>query len=505
MPDLTPSASNNTPHSRQSELRSWGDTPTPPSAAKDIELIRLALHELGSTESPAGSRARTLDSLYTRCCSVSEELRPLLTTAPLPLPRRLRPTIRAMQDTLSDLADKLIDLSKIADTHEENKAHHTRYAVELVLWRVLDTLSRHLFIGSLTASPPISGIWRRLHETYTNARLRSCTNHTPEGTTRSLQDVYYAAVLLGCAQPASFTGAEIDFLEAYTERFSSQIDSNRNPPGSNPLMFWIDPARDTVATPCTRKPPPPETPVRFFSCSRLAALLAEQLASLNEGVSPEDLNLPAFAATPAGKGVLKRLIGFWGSPGKRRFPRRRQNYRGELCIGFDNLCRLYRTPSQPVDTSDWIITNESPDGYSVMHAAGKIRAITVGDVVSLKTETGDTWQACIIRWAISENQEHIELGLQVLSAQAFTADIAFLRGDDRRTGQPALVLPATPALRPEESLVVPSGLLSSHFKNIVLIEEKNNIEVREINIGQCDEQNGRVEIFEIATQAGEER
>ena len=492
-------------HLRLSELRSWLETSASQNTAEDLERIRQSLREIEDMDLPVALRTEMLGRLYARCFLVSESLRPSLVATPLPIPRKLRPTIRAIQDTLRNLAEALIDLSKVIGSLDDDTALHPGSHTELVLWQVLHVLSRHLFIGSLTASPPAAGIWRLLHETYTAARLRSLTNQTPEGTSRSLQDVYYAAVLLGCTQPTSFTSAEVDFLEAYIERFSNQIDSNRSPPGATPLMFWIDPARDAPATPCTRKPPPPETPVRFFSCSQLVALLSEQLASLEAGASPEELCLPAFAATPAGKGVLRRLINFWGNPGKRRFPRRRQNYRGELCIGFNNLCRLYRTPPQNVETSDWIITNESPDGYSVMHASGRIGAIAVGDVASLKTETGDNWQVCIIRWAVSENPEHLELGLQVLSAQAFTADIAFQRGDDRKTSQPALVLPATPALRPEDALVVPSGLLASHLKNIVLVEEKNNIEVREINTGQCDEQNGRIEIFEILTEPNEEQ
>lgn len=462
--------------------------------------MRDHLHLFGSTEEPLPQRARILDRLYMRGMAAIERLIPDLVETPVPIPGKSRQAIRAMQDVLYALAEHLLDLHDRDTLGQKGSG----IAPDLTLWRVLRALSRHLLIGSLTASPPGTDIWRKLHQTYDLARQQGITRNTPDGAARPLQDEYYAAVLLGCAQPASFTALEILFLDTYLERFSSQIDSNRDKPDRNPVMFWIDPARDAPATPCSRKPPPQETPVRYFSCGRLATLLANQLEALDAGTDAKQLALPDFAATPAGRGVLRRLSVHWGDPGKRRFPRRRQNYRAQLCAGLNNIFQLFQKKPIPAEASNWMIVNESPDGYSIMHVSGKTGPITVGDVVALKTETGDNWQLCIIRWVLSENQEHLELGLQILSARAVAAHLALPSGTDGNVCRPVLVLPATPALRPEESLVVPSGMLADHSKNLVLIIEKDNIEVREINAGQRGEQNGLIEIYAIETERQED-
>jgi hypothetical protein len=195
---------------------------------------------------------------------------------------------------------------------------------------------------------------------------------------------------------------------------------------------------------------------------------------------------------------MTRLIHLWGNPGKRRFPRRNQNYRSDLCLGFDNLCQIYKPESRPIVTSAWMVTNESPDGYAEMHLSGKTRAVKVGNVAALRTKKGDSWQICIIRWALSENQEHMELGLQILAHQAYAASVALPAKKDAKTSyRPALVLPAAPMFRRNEALIVHSGALEGHSKNLVLVIERDNVEIREIGNVSCDERNGLIELYRI--------
>jgi hypothetical protein len=429
-----------------------------------------------------------LDNFYVRSIETVEARLPLLSEMSLPIPRKPRRIIRNMQDLLELLAKLLL-------TPPEDDAA-TEGIAPLALWRALHLLSRHLLIGSLTAAPPAAGIWKELHEAYRLAGRMGIARTVPEGATRSLRSEYYAAILLGCAQPTSFTGRDVYYLDTYLERFSDRVDTDVDASGSGSVTFWINPESDTPATPYSRKHPNPETPVVDFSCHRLAALLESQLSSLEAGMPPRQMGLSSFAATAGGIGVMTRLIRLWGNPGKRRFPRRSQNYRSELCLGFDSLCHLYKPESQPVTTSAWMVTNESPDGYAVMYLSGKTRAIRVGDVAALRTKNGDSWQLCIIRWALSENQEHMELGLQILAHRAYTANVALpARKEAKTICRPALVLPAAPMFRKNEALIVHSGALEGHSKNLVLVIERNNVEIREIDGIRCDERNGLVELY----------
>jgi hypothetical protein len=76
-----------------------------------------------------------------------------------------------------------------------------------------------------------------------------------------------------------------------------------------------------------------------------------------------------------------------------------------------------------------MVTNESPDGYALMHMSGQTDDVRIGDIIALQAvdeQTGmsQAWHICIIRWAISENPEHIELGLQILAPSATAVELA---------------------------------------------------------------------------------
>ncbi|MDR1935579.1 MAG: hypothetical protein LBS49_08380 [Candidatus Accumulibacter sp.] len=493
------------------ELPEDADKPAPPLGAQGLDSALKRLRLLKNLSIRHVQDSAILDNLYMRSIETVEARLLSFSRMSLPIPQKPRQLIRNVQDLLETLAKLL--LNPLAAKDDAPPAAATDNISPLALWRVLHLLSRHLFISSLTASPPGKGIWKQLHQTYGLARQQGITYNVPEKATRSLRDEYYAAILLGCAQPTSFSGRDVFFLDRYLERFCEQVETNIASPEEIPVTFWINPESDAPATPYSRKPPAPGTLVLNFSCRRLASLLESQLNALETGTPPKWINLPSFAATASGLGVLNRLIHRWGKPGVRRLPRRSQNYRGELCLGFDKLRRLYGKAQEAVETSAWMITNESPDGYAVMHLSGKTQAITVGDIAALRTEHGDAWQLCIIRWALSENQEHIELGLQILASRAYAAEIALpTQADadaeaevdananaDASHRRPTLLLPATPMLRKNEALVVRTGTLAGHSKNLVLVIERDNVEIREISGVQCDERNGLIELYEVTT------
>lgn len=469
-----------------SPVFSWLDAPPPANAADALSPLLKQLVCLRSGQCAPAQHALALERLYARSTSVVATLTPSLTDASLPLQRKTRQLVRSMQDVLLTLADELF-----ATLNSDTVQLAQR---DITLWRCLEALAQHLLISDLAASPAGNGIWRQLHQTYEMALRLQIADHQPEGASCRLQDVYYSAVLLGCAQPASFTSTEVDFVATYLKNFAERVDLA---PTASP-KFWIDPRRDAPPIASARKPLPPDTPARQFSCDRITTGLKQQLSALEAGSTPAQLKLPEFAATPAGRGVLRRLISYWGAPGKRRFPRRRQSYRAALCAGLDNLWHLFQEgEAAAIETSSWMITNESPDGYAAMHVSGRTGSLSVGDLIAIRTESGDNWQICIVRWALSENQEHLELGLQILATRAVPALLALPATTEGRKRLSVLILPKIKTLRPTEMLVVPTGTLNDHSRNLILVIEKENIEIREVRSTQLDEQNSHIEVFSI--------
>lgn len=491
MTDL-PSAPDTASSDEVSAILAWLQVAPPASAADSLSTLRTHLASLRSSQSASEPHRLAREGLYARCMGVVATLTPTLTDVSLPLPRKTRQLVRSLQDLLQTLAD---DWLATLDTSQDSRPR----TQAICLGRSLEALARHLLISNLTASPVGIGIWQQMHQTYDTARRLQIADNTPDGLPCRLQDVYFSAVLLGCAQPASFTSSEVDFVATYLKSFAELVDLTPDACAK----FWIDPTRDEAPNASARKPLPPDTAAYRFSCDRITALLRQQLSALEAGSTPAQIKVPEFAATPAGRGVMHRLIAYWGDPAKRRFPRRRQNYRAVLCAGLDNLWQLFQKGEAPaIETSSWMITNVSPDGYTAMHISGKTASLSVGDVVALRSELGEEWQICIVRWVLSENQEHLELGLQLLATRALSAVLALPESGEGGTCLSVLLLPKITTANPAEMLVIPSGAVHEQFRKLVLVVENENINVREVRSTQLDERNSRIEVFSIEADQG---
>jgi hypothetical protein len=478
----------------------WLDAPPPLQASDELSPLRTHLAALRDIPATAHQRAAALEQLYTRSMRVVDSLLPSLADVALPVPRKTRHVVRSLQDLLQTLAKDLITSLGQLDEH---LIRGLRQAQDLTLWRSLQALAHHLLISDLVASPASPGIWAQLHGTFSIANRLQIADHTPEGTHASLAQIYQAALLLGCAQPASFTSREIGFVADYLKYFANHAEIRLEGPQESPGTFWIHSRHDTPPYACSRKTAPLDPEVIFFSCDQLSSLLEKQLDALSAGSTTQQIDLPDFAGTPAGQGVLRRLANYWGHPGKRRFPRRRQNYRAALCSGLDSLWHLFQDEdAAAADVSSWMITNESPDGYAIMHVSGKTGKLRVGDITAIRTESGNDWQICLVRWALSENPEHLELGLQILAARAVPAILALPSGNrnsENSRGRllPVLILPEVPMLRPTETLIAPSGKLADHHDKFTLVIDQENIEVREVRATRLDEQTDSVVVFSI--------
>lgn len=476
----------------------WLATPPAPRAEDELAPLHTHLTVLRNAQTAPHQRHKVLDLLYARAHGVVEKLLPELTGVSLPLSRRTRHTVRGMQDVLLMVAE---DYRATLDDLDEHLIKGLRRPPELTLWRILDALYLHLLISNFAASPPGPGIWGMLNDAYRIAERDGHTEADNQGTDCTIRETYQRALLLACAQPASFSSRELVLVVDYVKRFGSRI--TRLPDGSVEEVdgaFWIDLGRDAPPTADKRRPAP-EGALRF-ACERLAELAEEQIAALEAGVPPEALDLDAAMNTPSGHGILRRLAHYWGQPGKRRFPRRRQNYRAVLCVGLEALWQLFKEDhTQAGEITSWMVTNESPDGYAVMHVSGKTAKLSAGDIVALRTESSNDWQICLVRWALSENPEHLELGLQILATRATPAVLAVPGKDGAPGRHSVLILPPLPPMRTTELLIAPSGTTHAGARKLVLLVERENIEVREMQATHVEEQTSSVELISIALDA----
>lgn len=477
-------------------LRYWLAQPPAPSAHEEVVHLLGHVTTLVQLDEPPAALVPYLDQLFTRSMRVCTAQLPMLHDAPLPMPRRLRTQVKQLQDLLERLADGylLVGDAAIDDGGSSTSA--------LALWRVLHLLHQHQVIAAVVATPGTPGIWRKKHRAFLAAVTAGLASYQPPGAQSSLGQEYLSSILLESAQPASFTPAEISFIANISRRLAPLVQwSSATRPEGGDAIFWVEPDRDYGPSALNRREPPPETLVIWVQCQAIVESLERAETALAQGASADQFNLPAFASLPAGRATISRLLQLWGTPAKRRFPRRRQNYRATLCAGISRLWQLLASPEnegQPL--SSWMVVNESPDGYAVMHISGNTDDFRVGDLIGLKPDEGPYWHIGLIRWALSENPEHFEVGVQLLSPQAIPVKAGLPERDSLAGGPalvPALLLPPLANLRPDPTLVTPLGTLTRYDGKLLIVIDGENLEIREMRAIHCEEVTASVEIHQL--------
>lgn len=486
------------------DLLEWLASNHNKKSADDTEALLDKLAILRESSLAPGQRLKLLDLLHAHADRTVQNERPRFNSFALPLSRKSRQKVRLLLELLDTIV--LDYFNALNDAMNQALADGKGTGAPAgSLRRLMISIGNQIRIHHQVASPPRSGLWEQAHLAFNIAqRTGNESIPAPRGG-QSIARLYANLLLLTIAHPASFSSEELDFIDQYVAALPESIHFQSSDTHLAPGVFWLDPDRDFPAYALARRAPSGnDLRVRYFSCAPIAACAIQHHKALKKGGQAAALGLPAFADTSAGQGVLKRLSGLWGNPVKRKFPRRHQSYRARLSSG---LLAAWQHLSEHGDTppfSEWMVTNESPEGFALMHIAGDTDKLRVGDPIAIQVMSEHSrdqahWQLCIIRWAISENPEHIEIGLQLLAANPLAARLALPYSTDSGL-TPAILLPAIPALGKEQALIVNAGLLKENTRRIVLMIERGNLEIREIRTGKLDDQTQSIDIFSIRSE-----
>lgn len=461
------------------------------------ELLQQVLKLREAAIGPV-AHVKLLDLIFAHAESVLQAELPNLHQPTLPVARKTRQKIKTLLKILEALAQEYFNTLAAHYSPQDTLPDERMQAS---LRRAVQAIGTQIHIHHLVAAPPGNGLWQQLNAAYRTARRLGIERMTGAAAgSSSIERLYVDILLKAIAQPASFSSAELELISTLTDRFGHLITLS-DTPLSGDDVFWIDLERDSPAYAMARRQPGEGIRPLYFSGGELAGEIRQIGIALAAGTDPGTLDLPRLASEPAGRSVLRRLEKLWGFPARRKFPRRRHAYRARLCLGLEGLHRLLQHQEDSDDISEWMVTNESPEGYALMHMSGSTACLRVGDIVAIQprdefSPRSDNWHVCIVRWAISENPEHIEIGLQVLATRALAARIAD-PGQVANAPLTALVLPEAPPLRPAQSLIAPTGCLGENRRRMVLLIEQGNLQVREVQTGPLSEQTGVVEIFTL--------
>ena len=458
----------------------YGDDPL-----HDLAPLRHHLRGIAGAGTDTGRRIPLLGLFQKRADAINRSLKTLLHRSSLPLAPRLRLIAQGLTDVHGLLASTLLEAAR----SPEGAAAETAADV-------LRNLAEQQQVALMAAANPPAEIWRQAQFAY------SLLKHCPPNLAAPGERIFKGMLALAAAQPETFVGHEIAFLIDYLREFAGAVTLDPNPKGPLETWYWLDENRALPPVAATRRPPPVGGKTLYFSCAGLAQATDEHLRRLAAGETAAALGLPADAASADDRLVLGRAQAHWASPPRRRHHHRPSSYAVEICPELDRLWDLLKRSgggdiaSTPKPLTKWMVLNESPGGFAMMHLSGAVSGLVSGGALGLRTSPERPWNICLVRWARSNDAKHVEVGLELIAPAAAPVQIVRRDNTTRSRLAPALLLRTGHGHHRHESLLTyRSGIASRPFTMIT--EPNGRVQLTECQVHRPALQTASVEILEF--------
>ena len=473
--------------------QTWLETPPAADPVDDLQPLRALLSALNQGGIEGAELLKLLEQFGPRANALNVAFKPILLDANLPLPTGMRDIAETLIDMHVTLAECYQRAASEAAAGPQSSA---KTAVPLLCAYALHHLVRQFEVSLLVAAPAPAGLWRHVQTLYYLIRQSFSPAETLPGNSALADKLVKEMLALAAAQAEGLTPRETGFLIRYLARYAAAVDIAERLPDSASDWFWLKETRDQPPMAVVRRAPPGDGRLLFFSCAELGQTTRELIARLAAGESPDSLSLPPEALLPGYIEVLERAQARWGAPAKRQFTRRHKSHRVEVCTNPGMLWQLlYNNEVNDEAISDWMVLNESPEGYAMMHVSGPIAGLVTGSALGLRAEADQAWSICIVRWARSDNSEHIEIGLELVAPRAEPVHIAVHSNTPGQSPAAALLLPPLPRLARGETLLTTRG---HHGQGrFSLIQDQPRLRISECEPGNLAMETSSIELFEF--------
>lgn len=482
----------------------WLAQPLQEDPLVDLAPLRSHVAAIDSLEIPVLHRLKIDELLQQRAERIDQALTPKLLDVKLPLPSDIASLAEGLIALRANLGETWLKVGEEADPPDLARIHRSRSRICL---QGIINLSRQFLANSLIANPTPSDFWRNVQALYHLAHESVDPTATLPVEIGAIDARFKAMLALGAAQTSGLAPREIAFLADYLETYAAATRIDSLHPEAAGDWFWLEATLDQPPVALARLGPE-GGPCLYIHYGELAALAAQHLDQLGDGVPPLSLGLPMQAAGADYRNALERARQCWAGLRQRRFNRRPQALavavRTQISSLWTALAAASREEPESADSesacSDWTLLNEGPSGFAIEHDLGAVSGIVPGCAVGLQISARGPWQVCLVRWARSRNSKHVELGLEVLAPSAEPIRIQAITNRKPEPPIPALLLPALPGLDRGEAILAARGDFNA--RPFTLLQEDDG----RVHIVECVPQRSlietsSVEVFEFTRNA----
>lgn len=450
------------------------------------ELI-APLERLNRQAAASELRLQLLELYRPMALKIAQSLTTQYCNASLPLPDTARESAHLVKTLFMELAYgykiAILERGKGLFGGANNKL------LPLMTQRALHALGQLVTVSYHTYARMPKTIWSELHQLFLLAaeqRLLDTEVEDADGKCSSGL-AYKRTLLLFLADPRHLTPTDIDRVWAYLVRFGhlAQLQPlSAQPTATGAFLVRLQSDATPIPFNKVKGEAAPPFDIQLMTAD-LTSQLANQISRLNANEPPKSLGLPTTVVDQRYQDLLEHLLKHWVQAPKRTFPRLEKNDVVDLCIGLPALHYFlngetsyvlpaatdtgaevteirsnYANPVARAEMADthassrWSVINESAGGLALARMEDASGGIRLGQLVGLKTGATQHWKLCVVRWAASNDQDGLEIGIQMIAPKAVPVAVST---DGEGLFELALLLPEMAAFKQPETLITPHG------------------------------------------------
>jgi cyclic-di-GMP-binding protein len=405
-----------------------------PAAIPAIRDFAARLQQLNATRVRIVDRQDLSERIHNTVLRVVPQLETELNNLTIPLSSEKRLVYQLADELLAAATSSYRILLKEQSRRLFGLASSGRALIPVQ--RMMILLSRRIFLAYRVYAAAPKGSWHELHELYEFAVRRGLANRAINESSVSPAVLYKRTLLVAFSGPSRLASDDFEFVFELIDRHADCATfakpSSALGEGST---FLIQPNRDQAG--------------ELVSKDRLDAIQATDLmfsvgnvakALLGEGSTGKSLPADdrAMARDVKLRAIIEMLIRQWSTGPVRQRSRLKTQAEVGIAVGLDKVW-AHLNRKNPIDAGGgrWNVTNESSRGFALMHVSGVIDAVRIGEIVGIFSPATPGCHICVVRWILSNHAEHVEIGLEELTAAARPAMVRTM--NDRTLGEPALL------------------------------------------------------------------
>ncbi|HEY5762780.1 MAG TPA: hypothetical protein VIS73_06205 [Rhodocyclaceae bacterium] len=360
-------------------------------------------------------------------------------------------------------------------------------------------LARRQWLATLAGKASSRTAWRQFHRLHRLSREAGFSDFS-EGD-GSIDHIYRRAILLTLAEADRLPRADLASLRAALDVLTPLVrltDARATPASATEAVFIS--GRD----PLPMSGDPRDVSLHPAWELHLDAVVEQLQNEIRDAERAREAGVATLQAMQLR--LLGRLLErFRGKP-IRRFSRQGMRPRVDVVTGIDRLWWALSGPGlsrrrpgelslAPQDGREWMIVDESPDGFGLKLVRGNCPEIEVGDIVGIGLRDVGRMHVCIVRRVDEDPIQRRRIGVQTLAPDA--AAIVVLATEPSR--QEAVVhLARLPAHGGRAGLACASGRLTPGTMVRIVDSEEGGA----LKIGAPIESNGRFQLLLLDPQPG---